>query len=157
LFTENCSAIYGQCGGIGWNGSTCCSGSICTYSSAYYSQCLPSGGASSSSSSSSSTASSTTISSGNVNSQSGVTTRYWDCCKPSCAWPGKASVTSPVQTCDATGVTPVDPNTQSGCNNGTAYICNNQQPWNVSSNLSYGYAAAYITVRKEKTKLDDFK
>ncbi|KAJ3346399.1 hypothetical protein HDU83_003132 [Entophlyctis luteolus] len=36
-----CSAIYGQCGGQGWTGPTCCaSGSACKYSNAYYSQCL---------------------------------------------------------------------------------------------------------------------
>jgi len=34
-------AEYGQCGGIGWTGGTvCAAGSTCTYSSAYYSQCL---------------------------------------------------------------------------------------------------------------------
>jgi len=34
-------AKYGQCGGIGWTGSgTCAPGSTCTYSNAYYSQCL---------------------------------------------------------------------------------------------------------------------
>ncbi|KAI5481074.1 Carbohydrate-Binding Module Family 1 protein, cellulose binding protein [Pseudohyphozyma bogoriensis] len=43
---------YGQCGGIGYSGATCCpSGYVCTYSNAYYSQCIP-GSASSSSSSS---------------------------------------------------------------------------------------------------------
>lgn len=32
---------WSQCGGIGWSGSgTCVAGSTCTYSSAYYSQCL---------------------------------------------------------------------------------------------------------------------
>jgi len=32
---------YSQCGGTGWTGSgTCVSGTTCTYSSAYYSQCL---------------------------------------------------------------------------------------------------------------------
>ncbi|KAG8972358.1 hypothetical protein FRB90_010234, partial [Tulasnella sp. 427] len=36
-----CSAKWGQCGGQGWTGATCCvSGSTCTYSNAYYSQCL---------------------------------------------------------------------------------------------------------------------
>ncbi|KAG8981654.1 Endoglucanase EG-II [Tulasnella sp. JGI-2019a] len=35
------SALYGQCGGIGWTGSTTCSSGVCTYSNAYYSQCLP--------------------------------------------------------------------------------------------------------------------
>ncbi|KZS87208.1 cellulase-domain-containing protein [Sistotremastrum niveocremeum HHB9708] len=36
------SPVWGQCGGIGWSGSTtCASGSVCTYSNPYYSQCLP--------------------------------------------------------------------------------------------------------------------
>jgi len=35
------SAKYGQCGGTGWTGCTgCATGSTCTYSNAYYSQCL---------------------------------------------------------------------------------------------------------------------
>jgi hypothetical protein len=34
-------AKWGQCGGIGYSGSTACvSGSTCTYSNAWYSQCL---------------------------------------------------------------------------------------------------------------------
>ncbi|KAJ7876233.1 glycosyl hydrolases family 11-domain-containing protein [Mycena leptocephala] len=36
-----CSVKWGQCGGATWTGATCCaSGSTCTFSSAYYSQCL---------------------------------------------------------------------------------------------------------------------
>ncbi|KIJ47919.1 glycoside hydrolase family 6 protein [Sphaerobolus stellatus SS14] len=36
------SPIYGQCGGQGWTGATtCASGSVCTFSNPYYSQCLP--------------------------------------------------------------------------------------------------------------------
>ncbi|KAJ7256468.1 cellobiohydrolaseII [Mycena haematopus] len=36
------SPIYGQCGGTGWTGATTCvSGSTCTFSNPYYSQCLP--------------------------------------------------------------------------------------------------------------------
>ncbi|KKK21355.1 endo-1,4-beta-xylanase [Aspergillus rambellii] len=39
--SESCASIYAQCGGLGWKGATCCaSGSTCTYSNAYYSQCL---------------------------------------------------------------------------------------------------------------------
>ncbi|KAI0050325.1 carbohydrate-binding module family 1 protein [Auriscalpium vulgare] len=35
-------AVYGQCGGEDYSGSTtCASGSVCTYSNPYYSQCLP--------------------------------------------------------------------------------------------------------------------
>ncbi|UKZ64034.1 uncharacterized protein TrAtP1_005255 [Trichoderma atroviride] len=36
----SCSALYGQCGGIGWNGPTCCSSGSCKVSNSYYSQCL---------------------------------------------------------------------------------------------------------------------
>jgi cellulose 1,4-beta-cellobiosidase len=33
---------WGQCGGQGWTGpTTCVSPYVCTYSNAYYSQCLP--------------------------------------------------------------------------------------------------------------------
>ncbi|TFK39121.1 endoglucanase [Crucibulum laeve] len=36
------SPLYGQCGGIGWSGSTSCvSGAACTKLNDYYSQCLP--------------------------------------------------------------------------------------------------------------------
>ncbi|KAJ7476760.1 beta-glucosidase [Mycena latifolia] len=33
--------LYGQCGGIGWTGSTTCSQGVCTVMNPYYSQCLP--------------------------------------------------------------------------------------------------------------------
>ncbi|KAI0317467.1 cellobiohydrolaseII [Amylostereum chailletii] len=40
------SAVWGQCGGIGWTGATtCASGSTCVESNAYYSQCIPSSSA----------------------------------------------------------------------------------------------------------------
>ncbi|KAK6440608.1 hypothetical protein LTR95_003164 [Oleoguttula sp. CCFEE 5521] len=39
--SANCAAKYGQCGGKGWGGATCCaSGSTCKVSNDYYSQCL---------------------------------------------------------------------------------------------------------------------
>ncbi|KAH8652054.1 1, 4-beta cellobiohydrolase [Xylariales sp. PMI_506] len=38
---QSCAALYGQCGGIGWTGATCCaSGSTCQELNAYYYQCL---------------------------------------------------------------------------------------------------------------------
>ncbi|KAJ6585982.1 glycosyl hydrolase family 62-domain-containing protein [Mycena capillaripes] len=38
---STCSAHWAQCGGIGFSGATCCqTGFTCTFSSAYYSQCL---------------------------------------------------------------------------------------------------------------------
>ncbi|KAF5334787.1 hypothetical protein D9611_012910 [Ephemerocybe angulata] len=39
--TGNCVARYGQCGGQGWNGASCCqSGSTCTVVNSFYHQCL---------------------------------------------------------------------------------------------------------------------
>lgn len=35
------AALYGQCGGKGWNGPTTCSAGTCKASGEYYSQCLP--------------------------------------------------------------------------------------------------------------------
>ncbi|KAH6614403.1 carbohydrate esterase family 5 protein [Chaetomium sp. MPI-SDFR-AT-0129] len=35
-----CSALYGQCGGQGWQGPTCCSQGSCKASNQWYSQCL---------------------------------------------------------------------------------------------------------------------
>lgn len=80
-------------------------------------------------------------------SGTGTTTRYWDCCKPSCAWPGKASLLSgsnPVTTCDISNNPLTDYNTASGCNGGGAYQCSNESPWAVNDNLAYGYAAVNI-------------
>ncbi|KAJ3095196.1 hypothetical protein HK100_005891 [Physocladia obscura] len=38
--SSSCAVKYGQCGGSGWTGATCCVASTCTYSNPYYSQCL---------------------------------------------------------------------------------------------------------------------
>lgn len=36
------SAVWGQCGGVGWTGpTTCTSGNTCVEYSEYYSQCIP--------------------------------------------------------------------------------------------------------------------
>ncbi|MCP3140206.1 hypothetical protein [Pyxidicoccus xibeiensis] len=83
--------------------------------------------------------------------QTGKTTRYWDCGKPSAAWPGKASVTSPVKACAKDGVTPVSPDAKSGANGGAAFTCNNNQPWAVDAKLSYGFAAAFVSGGSEAT------
>ena len=57
----------------------------------------------------------------NAQSGSGKTTRYWDCCKTSCAWSGKADVTSPVGTCDASNNHLSDVDAKSGCDGGSAF------------------------------------
>ncbi|KAK4155539.1 glycoside hydrolase [Chaetomidium leptoderma] len=82
--------------------------------------------------------------------QSGQTTRYWDCCKPSCAWPGKGSK-GVLKTCDKGDNALNDGgNTKSGCDNGGgAFMCSNQSPWAVDDNLAYGWAAVNIAGSNE--------
>ncbi|EXF85230.1 glycosyl hydrolase family 45, partial [Colletotrichum fioriniae PJ7] len=82
----------------------------------------------------------------------GTTTRYWDCCKPSCAWPGKIPTSSlaagPVTTCDRNDNPLSDGGaTRSGCDSGGggAYMCSAQSPWAVSDDLAYGFAAVRIS------------
>lgn len=73
---------------------------------------------------------------------SGWASRYWDCCKPSCAWQSNAS--SPVMSCDRNdnnlGVTDqpnaCEQNGQSG-----AFTCHSMAPWAHSNQVSYGFAA----------------
>ncbi|EFQ25807.1 glycosyl hydrolase family 6 [Colletotrichum graminicola] len=48
---QACASQWGQCGGQGWTGPSCCAaGSVCTVSNPFYSQCLPGSAAPSSSS-----------------------------------------------------------------------------------------------------------
>ncbi|KAG9232436.1 family 45 glycosyl hydrolase [Amylocarpus encephaloides] len=86
-----------------------------------------------------------------VISQSGVTTRYWDCCKPSCAWPGKAQVSEPVRTCNKQDLwpSPLNSNAASACDGGEAYTCSNNSPWAVNNDLAYGFAAAKLAGKSE--------
>ncbi|KAH0359343.1 glycoside hydrolase family 45 protein, partial [Aureobasidium melanogenum] len=83
--------------------------------------------------------------------QTGKTTRYWDCCKGSCAWPGKADVSAPITTCDKNDNPLTDANTASSCDGGSAYMCSDQSPWAVSDNLAYGFAAANIAGGSEES------
>jgi hypothetical protein len=84
-------------------------------------------------------------------SGSGKTTRYWDCCKPSCAWPKKGNAPNPVQTCDKNDRPLNDGgNTKSGCDNGgNAFMCSSQSPWAVNATHSYGWAAVNIAGSSE--------
>ena len=85
-------------------------------------------------------------------SGTGTTTRYWDCCKPSCAWDGKATLSSgPVDTCDANNNVLASAATVSACDGGTAYMCSNESPWAVSDDLAYGFAATSIAGGTEAT------
>jgi hypothetical protein len=78
-------------------------------------------------------------------SGSGKSTRYWDCCKPSCSWKAKAAVNQPVFACDANGSRISDPDVKSGCDGGSAYACADQSPWAVSNDLAYGFAATALS------------
>ncbi|KZM18945.1 uncharacterized protein EKO05_0006668 [Ascochyta rabiei] len=73
-----------------------------------------------------------------------LTTRYWDCCKPSCAWTNKGPVFHPVGSCTADDK-PIDIDAGTGCKGGTAYACSEQQPWAVNDTFSYGFAGVYLT------------
>jgi len=77
------------------------------------------------------------------------TTGYWDCCKPSCAWPGKGKLDNPVASCDGrTGKKLDSARVKSVCEKrdaGHAVTCTNQQPFKVNPGLSYGFVAATVT------------
>jgi hypothetical protein len=82
----------------------------------------------------------------------GKTTRYWDCCKGSCAWPGKADVNQALRTCNKQDNPLTDPNAKNGCESGgSAYMCTDQSPWAVNDNLSYGFAAVKLAGGSEST------
>ncbi|XP_050498802.1 endoglucanase-like isoform X1 [Diabrotica virgifera virgifera] len=75
----------------------------------------------------------------------GITTRYWDCCKPSCAWADNVNTPDkqPLKSCRVDGEAVAPPNDPSGCDiNGSSFVCNNNQPYVVNSTLSYGFASA---------------
>ncbi|XP_060521370.1 endoglucanase-like [Cylas formicarius] len=70
------------------------------------------------------------------------TTRYWDCCKPTCSWVANIqNKKSPVDTCGIDGVTIIDKETQSGCGDGAGYVCNDAQPWALNDSFAFGFIA----------------
>lgn len=75
----------------------------------------------------------------------GSTGKHWDCCKGSCGWPNKNTVSAPVATCDKSDNPLKDTQAVSGCIGGIAYMCTNQSPWAVNDNLAYGYASINLS------------
>lgn len=74
----------------------------------------------------------------------GWASRYWDCCKQSCAWSGNAS--DPVASCslDNTDLGVNDDPNACGFNSADpsgTFTCHRMAPWAHSTTLSYGYAA----------------
>jgi hypothetical protein len=85
-----------------------------------------------------------------VNAADGVTTRYWDCCKGSCGWSGKANVNKPVQSCDKSDNPLANMAAKNGCESGgSAFMCTNQSPWAVNDSLAYGFAAVKLADKTE--------
>ena len=78
-----------------------------------------------------------------TNGCNGRTTRYWDCCKPHCGIRGNvSSAFAPITTCSRQDVALTSFDTQSACqNNGSAFMCQGNAPWAVSSTLAFGFAA----------------
>lgn len=75
---------------------------------------------------------------------SASTVRSWDCCKPSCSWKGAADVSAPVAACDGTNQILKNFDEDSSCGGGKAYLCANQQPWQIDARTSYGFAAVQL-------------
>jgi len=83
--------------------------------------------------------------------QTGKTTRYWDCCLASCSWQEntkKAGASGVVRSCSKDGMTPFTDlsnlwRVKSGCEGGSVYMCNDQQPWAVNDNVAYGFVASH--------------
>lgn len=82
------------------------------------------------------------------------TTRSWNCCKPSCAWPDVANVTNPVKSCDRTNTPLTDYTRTSSCDkplDGGAFTCASQHPWQIDDRTSYGFAALQL-VGKDRSE-----
>ncbi|MCL2206848.1 MAG: hypothetical protein FWB90_01995 [Fibromonadales bacterium] len=73
------------------------------------------------------------------------TTRYWDSCKPSCAWTANASGSpnGAAKSCSVNGSKLSDVNAANACQSGPAYTCMDQVPWAINDNLAYGFAASH--------------
>lgn len=72
----------------------------------------------------------------------GWASRYWDCCKPHCAWQGNVSGGTPAPTCSQDNTRMSGYDAKNACEaGGTGFMCWDFAPWSVSSALSYGFAA----------------
>jgi hypothetical protein len=70
----------------------------------------------------------------------GFTTRYWDCCKAHCGWPGNSG--NPISSCGQdNGSLGGDHNAGSACSGGNAFMCWNYVPKTNGDNIAYAFAA----------------
>ena len=68
----------------------------------------------------------------------GYATRYWDSCKPHCAWEGKGGPVA--RTCHADG-SKAGTGEASACDGGPAGTCTDQTPQIVNDTIAYAFAA----------------
>lgn len=73
--------------------------------------------------------------------QQGFTTRFWDCCKPSCSWSGNVGGRNPAKACNQQNQTHGNRDAQSACSGGDSFACWDFSPWAVDDTLAYGFAA----------------
>lgn len=71
----------------------------------------------------------------------GFTTRFWDCCKPSCSWAGNVGGRNPARACNQQNQTHGNRDAQSACSGGDSFACWDFSPWAVDDTLAYGFAA----------------
>ncbi|KAK6532019.1 hypothetical protein TWF694_003182 [Orbilia ellipsospora] len=85
---------------------------------------------------------------GNVLSGTSISSMYYDCCKPACAWntAGPSYLATNLQVCDANdNIITDDPlSAASYCDGGPATACTTQQPWAVNDTFAYGFASVFI-------------
>ena len=73
------------------------------------------------------------------NKKYGYATRYWDSCKPHCAWSGKGGPIA--RTCQTDGVSRASVDDASVCDGGNAGTCFDQTPQIVNDTIAYAFAA----------------
>ena len=73
------------------------------------------------------------------NKKHGYATRYWDSCKPHCAWSGKGGPVA--RTCQTNGVSQASVDDASVCDGGNAGTCFDQTPQIVNDTIAYAFAA----------------
>lgn len=73
------------------------------------------------------------------NKKYGYATRYWDSCKPHCAWSGKGGPIA--RTCQTNGVSRASVDDASVCDGGNAGTCFDQTPQIVNDTIAYAFAA----------------
>ena len=89
------------------------------------------------------------------NTNPGISTRYWDCAKPSCGWNGKARVTKPVRSCGIDGKTSVGFDAVNSITGGTAYTCYDQQAFidPNDSNHAFAFIAAFDPAKPSEAEM----